>query len=78
MLIKIEKFDNFLNIITQGEASSKFYIVIVGKVDITVNSKYIRTLNVTEYFGERALFINEPRSATASANGDVEVYVLEK
>ena len=43
-----------------------------------MNSNYVRTLNVTEYFGDRALFFNEPRSATATANGSVEVYVLEK
>ena len=76
--IKTEKFENSMKIINQGEASFKFYIVKEGKVDISVNSNYIRTLNVNEYFGERALFINEPRSATATSNGPVEVYALEK
>ncbi len=35
-------------------------------------------MNENEFYGERSLFINEPRSATAIANGQVEVYVLEK
>jgi cGMP-dependent protein kinase len=35
-------------------------------------------MNENEYLGERALFFKEPRSATAKAKGDVEVYYLEK
>lgn len=66
------------NIITQGEEDSKFYIIKSGKIDITVNKNYIRTLNETESFGERALFFKEKRSASAKANGKVEVYVLEE
>lgn len=76
--IKVEHYDHGQKIIVEGETSSKFYIVKSGKVDISVKGNYIRTLNVTEYFGDRALFFNEPRSATASANGSVDVYVLEK
>ena len=43
-----------------------------------INDKYIRSLNENEYFGERALFFNEKRSATARAKGDCEVFYLEK
>jgi cGMP-dependent protein kinase len=35
-------------------------------------------MNENEYLGERALFFKEPRSATATAKGDVEVFFLEK
>lgn len=35
-------------------------------------------MNEHEYLGERALFFKEPRSATATALGDCEVYYLEK
>jgi cGMP-dependent protein kinase len=35
-------------------------------------------MNENEYLGERALFFKEPRSATARADGDCEVYYLEK
>ena len=35
-------------------------------------------MNENEYLGERALFFKEPRSATATANGDCEVFYLEK
>ena len=73
-----ESFKNGENVMTQGEEGNKFYILKSGKVDIFVNDKYIRTMNENEYLGERALFFKEPRSATAKANGDCEVFYLEK
>ena len=76
--IKVEKVANGKNVITQGEEGTRFYIVKKGLVDIFVSDKYIRTMNENEYLGERALFFKEPRSATAKAHGDVEVYYLEK
>jgi cGMP-dependent protein kinase len=76
--IKIETYRTGENIINQGDNGSSFYIVKSGKIDIQVKGNYIRTLNENEFFGERSLFINEPRSATAIAKGLVEVYVLEK
>jgi cGMP-dependent protein kinase len=75
-ITNIEKFDNGKRIIIQGETDSKFYIVKSGKVDIFIDNNYIRTLNTNEYFGERALFFKEPRTATAQANGNVECYVI--
>ena len=76
--IKCEKISDGQNVITQGEEGTRFYIVKKGLVDIFVNDKYIRTMNENEYLGERALFFKEPRSATAKAHGDCEVYYLEK
>jgi cGMP-dependent protein kinase len=76
--IKLENFIDGQTIINQGDEGSSFYIVKSGKIDIKVKNNYIRTLNENEFFGERSLFINEPRSATAIANGQVELYVLEK
>lgn len=76
-ITNIEKFDNGKRIIIQGETDSKFYVVKNGKVDIFIDNNYIRTLNQNEYFGERALFFKEPRTATAQANGTVECYVID-
>ena len=76
--IKTEKILNKQNVITQGEEGTRFYIIKKGLINIYVNKKYIRTMNENEYLGERALFFKEPRSATARANGDCEVYYLEK
>ena len=76
--IKIEQIPNKQNVITQGEEGTRFYIIKKGLINIYVNKKYIRTMNENEYLGERALFFKEPRSATATAKGDCEVYYLEK
>jgi cGMP-dependent protein kinase len=76
--IKEEKIPKGKNVITQGEEGTRFYIIKKGLVDIFVKDKYIRTMNENEYLGERALFFKEPRSATAKAQNDVEVYYLEK
>lgn len=76
--ITIEQFKNTQKIIQEGEEGSKFYIVKSGKVDIYIKNQYLRSLNDFEYFGERSLFIQEPRSATAIANGPVLLYSLSK
>ena len=76
--IKIDKIPNGKNVLTQGEEGTRFFIIKSGKVDIFVGKKYIRTMNENEYLGERALFFKEPRSATGTAQGDVEVFYLEK
>jgi len=76
--LKKQKVDNGKVIFSQGEEGSRFYIIKKGKVDIIINKQYLRTLNKHEYFGDRALFFDEKRSATAVANGNVTLYVLEK
>ena len=43
-----------------------------------MKNNYIRSLNDYEFFGERSLFIKEPRSATAIAAEKVSLYVLSK
>ena len=74
--IKIEKFDNGKKIIVQGEIGDKFYIIKSGRVDFFVNSKYVRSFNDGEEFGAKSLIISERRTATAIANGKVELYTL--
>lgn len=77
-LIKTETYENGKKIIVQGETDLKFYIIKSGKVDIFIDARYVRTLNENEYFGERALFFKEPRTATAQANGKVELYIIQE
>ena len=76
--IKIDKIPKGENAITEGEEGTKFFIIKKGQLDIYVGDKYIRTMNENEHLGERALFFKEPRSATAKAKIDVEVFYLEK
>lgn len=75
--LKIQTYIDQEKIITEGEEGNTLYIVKEGNVAIHSNGQYLRTLNVNEYFGERSLFFNEPRSATAFAIGSTVLYVLE-
>ena len=45
---------------------------------ITINGKYIRTNMKESYFGERALLMNEPRTATVISKTSSEMLVLKK
>ena len=77
-LINIEKYKDKDIIIKEGTIGNKFYIVKSGNVEVYSKEKYLRTLNETEYFGERSLLTNELRSATILAKGNVELYSLDK
>ena len=76
--IKVKSVSNGESLINQGEPGTQFYIIKKGVFDMYIDGKYIRSLNENECFGERALFFNEKRPATAKAKGDCEVFYLEK
>jgi len=65
-------------VITQGEEGSVFYIVESGELECSIDGKFIRTMKTGDFFGERALLTNEPRSATITAKSDVEVLAMER
>jgi CRP-like cAMP-binding protein len=73
-----ENFEDGKSIVKEGENGNKFYIIKSGKVEILVNGKYIRTLNESEYFGERALFFHEKRRATINAIGEVCLFSISQ
>ena len=73
-----EKFNDGDHIVKEGEDGNKFYIIKHGKVEILVGGKYIRTLNESEYFGERALFFHEKRSATINAIGEICLFSISQ
>ena len=76
--IKVEQYEDNQVIFKEGDFGDKFFIVKSGSVSITINGKYIRTMNPKEYFGEKALLVHNTRTATAIANGITEVYTLSK
>ena len=76
--LKTKNFKEGEYIIKEGEEGSCFYIIKKGSVDIIVKNKYIRTINENEFFGERALFFKEKRSASAKSNKNCEIFYLEK
>lgn len=68
-------------IIRQGYPSNALYIIIAGQAIITViddsgKEQEVLTLTRGEFFGEMALFSNEPSAVTVTAIDDLEVMVI--
>jgi cGMP-dependent protein kinase len=58
-------------IVTEGEVGDAMYIIREGKVDIFKASKKVRSIGQDNFFGERSVLLDEVRSATVVANGEV-------
>jgi len=71
------------NIITEGDVGETMYLIVKGKVKVTQAgddgcSLELAELGEGDYVGEMALFDDAPRSATVSADGEVQLLVLYK
>ena len=76
--LHIEVFEEGKTIFMQGSLGEAFYIIKQGIVEIYKDDVLIRSINKLDYFGERALLFDEPRSATVKAHERVECWVLKK
>lgn len=80
--MKKAEFRKGETIFEEGDEGDRLYFIISGKVNISRRandrSQPIATLGHGDIFGEIALFISEPRNATAAAQTSVEVWQLLK
>ena len=57
----------------------KFYVMKSGEVLVSKEGKTLRTLGKFDYFGERSMLNDEPRSASVGrVEGEVELWVIDK
>ncbi|MBW7954866.1 cyclic nucleotide-binding domain-containing protein [Candidatus Gracilibacteria bacterium] len=72
----LKDFKKGETIIKEGEKSNNAYILLSGIVGIYRGEKNISTIFEGDIFGEIALVLNEPRTATIKAETDVKTLVL--
>src|SRR5262245_32504172 len=71
-------------IIREGDPGEELFLIGQGAVDVRkrlggTTETHVATLNPGDFFGERALIVDEPRNATCTAASDnVEVFALGK
>ena len=69
-------FDPGDEIVTQGDISGRFYMVISGNAEVRVNGHVVSMLAAGQHFGEYAVIDNEPRSASVVATTEVFAFSL--
>jgi hypothetical protein len=65
-------------IVTEGETGDRLCIVYRGEVLVKKGGRVLARLGTGDFFGEMALFDDEPRSATVTATDEVEVLALQR
>jgi cAMP-dependent protein kinase regulator len=65
-------------IVEQGEVGDAFYALRSGQVDVYQDGEHLRTLGPGSYFGEVALLLDMPRTATVVARTPVRAYRLDR
>ncbi|MCX7679742.1 MAG: cyclic nucleotide-binding domain-containing protein [Spirochaetes bacterium] len=79
---RILHYTNNEKIIKSGTLEQRMYIILEGKVSITLNdgntSVKVAELGKGDFFGEISLFTNTPRSADVIAMGDVKLAYIDK
>ena len=64
-------------IFTEGQAGDVMYAVVEGEVNIVLNGQVLETIGEGGIFGELALLDERPRSASAIANTNCKVAVID-
>jgi CRP-like cAMP-binding protein len=66
------------SIVTQGEVGDAFYALSSGQVEVLENGRQVSTLGPGSHFGEIALLLDVPRTATVRAMTPVTAFRLDR
>jgi len=78
-LMELKKFPKGATIITEGEIGTCFFVLSKGEVEVTVAGSPVRRLGRHSFFGERALLLDEQRTASVEVISPyAEVWCVEK
>ena len=74
--IETVRLESGAELTRQGAEGDAFFVILEGTAKVSVDGEVADTLGPGQYFGELALLDGAPRSATVSAEDEVEVAVL--
>jgi putative iron-dependent peroxidase len=64
-------------LVRQGETGNEFFVVITGSVVVEREGQRLARLGPGDFLGEIALIDGRPRTATAIADGETQLFVLD-
>jgi MFS family permease len=65
-------------VVRQGDAGDRFYVIARGEVDVVVDGHPRHTLRDGDYFGEIALLRDVPRTASVVARTELDLRTIER
>jgi ATP-binding cassette subfamily B protein len=77
-LFATEQISEDRDIIREGDPGDRFYIIVRGKVEIVKSSTRVAVLQDGDYFGEIALFSDQPRNATVRSMTPCVCLILQR
>jgi glucose-6-phosphate 1-dehydrogenase len=79
MVLKPDVYEPGDFIIRMGELGQEMYFLVKGEVDvIDADGRVINTLGAGSFFGETALLLSAPRTASIRAKEYCDVFILDK
>ena len=73
----VRSYRSGVTIAKEGEAAVAFYLILEGAVEVRRGKKVLAKLGRGQFFGEMALFDNQPRSADVVATEETNCMLLK-
>lgn len=62
----------------EGELAQEFFVIIEGEAEVTKDGEHLSKLGDGDFFGEIALIVDIPRTATVTASSPLRFFVLSR